>query len=121
MKKVLVVDDEQGMRELLIFLLKPKGIQVFTANDGVEGLEMFKKDSFDLMFLDIHMPKMNGIEVLKIIRQIKPEQKVIIFSSSSDPDFILENEAIISGTNICLYKPFNIDDVLKIIEENLKI
>ncbi|MFQ3675120.1 MAG: response regulator [Endomicrobiia bacterium] len=121
-KKVLIIDDEQGIRDLLTFLLKPKGFDITCAEDGLEGIEKFKKESFDIVLLDIHMPKMNGLEVLKVIKKIKPEQIVIIFSSSSDPQFELEKKAELSfGVKTCLYKPFNIDEIITVINDVLKI
>lgn len=119
LKKILVIDDEQGIRDLFGFVLKPKGFEVFTANDGLEGVEMVKKDSFDIIFLDVHMPRMQGPEALKIIKQIRPNQAVIIFSSSSDPEFVFEKEAKKLGAYACLYKPVNVDDILETIEKAL--
>lgn len=116
-KKLLIVDDEKGIRDLFHFLLEPQGFEVFTANDGVEGVEMVKKDAFDIIFLDVHMPRMRGPEALKIIKQLRPNQVVIVFSSSSDPTFTFENKAKELGAHTCLYKPFNVDEILKIIKQ----
>jgi len=117
--KILVIDDEQGIRDLFCFLLKPYEFQVFTACNGMEGLEAFKKGLFDIVFLDVHMPGMNGMQVLEAIKQIRPGQIVIIFSSSSDPEYIFENAAKKTGVRFFLYKPFNADEILKAIEESL--
>lgn len=116
-KKILVTDDEQGMRDLVVFLLEPYGIKVKTAQNGLEAVDLIKNEDFDLIFLDVHMPKMNGIEALKQIKNIKPEQIVIIFSSSSDPDFKDEEEAKRLGAFYCLYKPFTIDNLFKIMDK----
>ncbi len=86
-KKILIADDEEGIRDLFRFLLETQGFEVFTANDGVEAVEVVKKNSLDIVFLDVHMPKMRGPEALKIIKEIKPEQVVVIFSSSSGSEF----------------------------------
>ncbi|MCB4792811.1 MAG: response regulator [Elusimicrobia bacterium] len=117
--KVLIIDDEQGIRDLLKFLLQPKGFIVSDACGGIEGIEIFKKEVFDIVILDIHMPNMNGMEVLKVIKQIKPEQIVIITSSSSDSDFKLESESTKLGVYTCLYKPFNTEEIIKIMQEAL--
>ena len=84
-----------------------------------EGIEMVKKDTFDMIFLDVHMPVMRGPEALKIIKQIRPEQIVIIFSSSSDPNYVFETDAEKNGAFECIYKPFNINDILSVIEKVL--
>ena len=76
--RILVIDDEQGIRDLFCFLLEPYGFQVFTAEDGIKGIEMVKKDNYDIIFLDIHMPKMQGSEVLKEIKKINVEDGDII-------------------------------------------
>ncbi len=115
--KILIIDDEQGIRDLFYFLLKPLGFEVLTAKNGVEGIEIFKKDNIDIVFLDVHMPGLQGPAVLKIIKQIKPDQVVVIFSSSSDPNFIFETEAKNLGAYTCLYKPFDIEGILKIVNE----
>jgi DNA-binding NtrC family response regulator len=118
-KKILIADDEEGIRDLFRFLLEPQGFEVFTACDGVEAVEVVKKNFLDIVFLDVHMPEMRGPEALKIIKKIKPEQVVVIFSSSSDPNFVFESEAKQHGAFECMYKPFNIDDLLEIIERAL--
>lgn len=118
--RLLIADDEQGIRDLFYFLLESQGFEVFTAQDGLAAIEMVTNDSFDLVFLDIHMPKMKGPEALKIIKRIQPEVPVVIFSSSCDPEFIFETEAKQCGAFDCLYKPFNIDDLLKVIARALQ-
>ncbi|MFN3966647.1 MAG: response regulator [Endomicrobiia bacterium] len=116
--KILVIDDEQGIRDLFYLLLQPIGFEVITAKDGIEGIETFKKDNFDIVFLDVHMPGLQGPSVLKKIKEIKPDQIVVIFSSSSDPNFVFEEEATKKlGAYTCLYKPFDIKGILKIINE----
>ena len=120
-KKILVIDDEKGIRDLFRFLLEPQGFDVSTADDGIEGIEMVKKDSFDIIFLDVHMPRMQGPEALKIIKRLHPDQIVIIFSSSSDPNFTFESEARELGAYTCLYKPVDIEDILKVIKKALKM
>lgn len=115
--RILVIDDEEGIRDLFCLLLQPLGFEVITAKDGIEGIEIFKKDNIDIVFLDVHMPRLQGPAVLKLIKQMKPDQIVVIFSSSSDPDFTFESEAKKLGAYTCVYKPFDIEGILKIINE----
>lgn len=117
--KILVVDDEQGIRDLFYYMLTPLGYEIDSAVDGVEGIELFEKNKYDIIFLDVHMPRMQGPAVLKMIKQIKPDQTVIIFSSSSDPNFRFESEAKNLGAYTCIYKPFELEEILKIINEVL--
>ncbi|OGS43101.1 MAG: hypothetical protein A2539_09445 [Elusimicrobia bacterium RIFOXYD2_FULL_34_15] len=118
--KILVIDDEQGIRDLFKFLLEPLGYQVFAACDGLEGIEMVKKSEFDIIFLDVHMPKMQGPEVLKIIKEMKPTHVVIIFSSSSDPNHLFESKAKELGAYTCIYKPMDVNEILDIINKALE-
>ncbi|OGS20720.1 MAG: hypothetical protein A2252_02060 [Elusimicrobia bacterium RIFOXYA2_FULL_39_19] len=117
--KILIIDDEKGIRDLFTYLLQPHGYNVSLACNGLEGLEKYKQDKFDVILLDVHMPKMRGPEVLKIIKEINPKQKVIIFTSGSDPDFIFENKSQELGVHKCLNKPFCIDEVLSTIKDVL--
>lgn len=119
-EKILIVDDEKGMRDLFCFSLEPYGFDIKTACDGVEAVESVKSEEFDIIFMDVHMPRMRGPEALKKIKEIRPEQIVVIFSSSSDPKYVFESEAKQHGAFDCLYKPFNIDDVTSVIERALK-
>ncbi|HEX3046089.1 MAG TPA: response regulator [Bacillota bacterium] len=118
-KRLLIADDEQGIRDLFCFLLESQGFEVFTVGDGLAAVEMVQKQMFDLVFLDIHMPKLKGPEALKRIKGIYPDLTVVIFSSSCDPEFIYETEAKQNGAFDCLYKPFNIDDLMAVIARAL--
>ena len=115
MKKfsILVIDNEQGIREMFKFMLEPEGYEVFTAEDGTRGLEMAKTSSYDLIFLDVDMPPgMGGQEVLRKIRQFRPEQLIVIFSSNPNPEDTFEDEAGKKGAFSCIYKPFKINEVM---------
>jgi CheY-like chemotaxis protein len=118
-KSILIVDDEPGFHHMFRFLLEPMGIDVSSAYDGLEGLESFKKGHFDLILSDVHMPKMPGPELFDRIREIKPDQLVIVMSSGSDPDYNFEKEAQNKGAVACLYKPFEVNQIIDVIEKAL--
>jgi len=118
--RILVADDEQGVRDLIAYLLEPLGYAVFTARDGKEAVEIIEHEEFDVIFLDVHMPRMRGVEALSEIRRRLPQQKVIIFSSSSDPFYVFESQAKQKGATDCLYKPFELDDLLLVINKTMK-
>ena len=120
-KQILVVDDEQGYQDLYTFLLQPLGVQISYANNGLEAVEKIQKDPYDLIFMDIHMPVMSGPEAFKRIRQIRPDQKVVIFTSSSDPSFSQENKTLEEGALVCLYKPVSLEDLQRVVHENLGV
>ena len=119
-KCVLVVDDEPGFRDMYVYFLEPLGFQVTCACNGQEAVQKVYQASYDLIFMDVHMPVMTGLEALKEIRKIRPGQKVVIFSSSSDPDYKMENEALKEeGAIQCLFKPVDLDHIERVLAETL--
>ncbi|MCB4756603.1 MAG: response regulator [Elusimicrobia bacterium] len=117
-KAILVADDEPGFQALFRFLLEPKGFTVCSANDGLEAVELFEKQDFALILLDVHMPKMKGPEVLKRIREIKHSQPVVMLSSGADPDKV-NKESTEMGAVACFQKPFDVKDILRVIEKTI--
>ena len=115
-KVILVIDDEIGYRQLYQYLLEPLGYEVETAEDGSIGCEMALKKYYEMIFLDVHMPKMLGPEVLKRIKEQHPEQIIIIFSSDSDSNRQFEEESMKLGAFDCLYKPVDLKDIVNVIE-----
>ena len=118
-KKVLVVDDEPGYRDLYVFFLEPLGIEVTCVENGLRAVEKIQERPYDLVLMDVHMPVMTGPEAFKKIRQIRPNQKVVIFSSSSDPSYFMENETVKQGALACLYKPVTLDQLREILAETI--
>lgn len=78
--KLLVVDDTATVRECMQYYFEQKGYIVFSAASGEEALPIIKKHKLDIMLLDINLPQMNGIELLKLVRQFDKALKVIIVS-----------------------------------------
>lgn len=115
-KEVLLIDDEPGFHELFGYLLEPRGIKIDSAYDGLEGLGCSSRKDYAIIFLDIHMPKMLGTDVLRKIKEMKPYQRVVLLSSNSDPTHLLEEKANSVGIEACLEKPFDTDRVLAIVE-----
>lgn len=113
--KILVIDDEPVIQSAVKRILEKKTNYHMTAVDsGREGLEMFAIDSFDLVLLDIKMPDMDGLEVLRIILSIKPEQNVIIMSGYTTKETI--KQTIDDGASAFIEKPFTPEKLLKIIK-----
>jgi len=83
---VLVVDDEPLVRELLDILLSHKGYDVLLADDGWKGLELYRQEHPDVILLDLRMPGLDGVTVLKQIRSVDLEQPVIILTGDSTPE-----------------------------------
>lgn len=120
-KRVLVVDDAAAFRDVFEFILEPLGFEVDTAEDGVEGLERVEARGYDLVFSDIHMPKMSGLGLLRSVRRLRPEQPVVMMSSGSSPRDALEESVMELGAASCLHKPFTIAQLLGAVEETLHV
>jgi CheY-like chemotaxis protein len=84
MKRILVADDEMSIRLLYSEELREDGYEVFTASNGKEALEIVGKEPLDLIILDIKMPEMNGIEVLRRIKEQHPNLPVLLSSAYSE-------------------------------------
>jgi len=113
MAKVLVVDDEPEAVELLVEFLASKGYEVLTASSGEEALRRVKEDRPHLVLLDVRMPKMNGIEVLRRIREIDAETGVIMVTAVNEED--VGRKALELGAFDYIVKPLD----LKYLERSL--
>ncbi|MEN3336205.1 MAG: two-component system, NtrC family, response regulator PilR, partial [Blastocatellia bacterium] len=80
MEKILVVDDERSMRELLELVLKREGYAVHTAENGTRALDLIRQNVYDLIISDVKMPDINGIDLLARVREISPETMVIMIT-----------------------------------------
>ncbi|MEE9220420.1 MAG: response regulator, partial [candidate division NC10 bacterium] len=81
MTRILIVDDEAGMREFLSIFLEREGFQVESAQDGQEALEAAEKAPFDLIISDLRMPTMDGVRLLEGLREFQPEVPVILMTA----------------------------------------
>ncbi|MBK5214814.1 MAG: sigma-54-dependent Fis family transcriptional regulator [Flavobacteriaceae bacterium] len=86
MPRILIIEDEAAIRRVLVKILteENKGYEVFEAEDGLAGMELLKKEDFDLVLCDIKMPKMDGVEVLEAVKKIKPEIPIVMISGHGD-------------------------------------
>lgn len=82
MAKILVIDDEQGIRDLLDAILHRKGYTVMLAENGRKGLELFRRERPDVIILDLKMPEMDGLAVLREIRTLDLRRPVIVLSGA---------------------------------------
>ncbi len=109
-KRLLVVDDDDEIRELLEFDLSQSGYLVDTASDGYEGLNKALNFPYDLILLDIMMPKMNGFDVCKNIRKSKPDLPVLLLTAKGT--MADKTEGFDMGADDYIVKPFDIQEVL---------
>ena len=112
---ILIVDDRATDRQTLKAILEDRGYRVATAKGGEEAIKMVKEKGFDICFVDIKMPFMDGVETLKRIKEIKPDMPVIMMTGYSVEELV--KKALEHDAYTCIYKPFDINKVLQIITE----
>ncbi len=117
-EKILVADDEQSMREFLDIMLKKEGYKVFLASNGEEVLKLAERDIFDLILMDIRMPKLDGISVLKKVKTLSPETIVIMITAYASADTAIK--AMKDGAYDYVTKPFKVDEIKLIIKNALE-
>jgi CheY-like chemotaxis protein len=120
-KKILVVEDEFGIQETLRDIFIMEGYDVRVAVDGVKGYETYLKFEPDLVFTDVVMPKMSGVELVKKIREKTPKIKVIYISGFFGLRNIKRelNEDVLKYGYPCLSKPFKISSMLELVDKYL--
>lgn len=110
MHSILVIDDEQGIREVLKDILEDEGYRVLTAEDGYKGLETLKTEAIDLVYLDIWLPGIGGIEVLEKIKREFPGIEVVVISGHANIELAVR--AVKLGAYDLLEKPLSMDRIL---------
>jgi two-component system response regulator PilR (NtrC family) len=118
MEKILIVDDEPSMRDLLSILLSRAGYQVTTVADGEEAIAHIGKEIFDLVITDLKMPKVEGLDVLKAVKKSNPETVVLVVTAFASTETAVE--AMKCGAYDYITKPFQIDEVQLIIRNALE-
>ena len=119
MSKILIIDDEPGIRTVLSDIIKDENHQVFTVGDGFEGLAILKEESIDLVILDVWLPNMGGIDVLKEIKKEYPDIEVIMISGHANIDIAVK--AVKLGAYDFLEKPLSLDKIINLITNALKL
>lgn len=119
MAKILAVDDSASMRQMVAFTLQGAGYDVVEASDGVEALAAAEQSSFDLVLSDVNMPNMDGITLVKELRQ-RPAFKfvpILMLTTESGGDKKMEGKQ--AGATGWIVKPFNPEQLLKTIKKVL--
>ena len=114
--KILIVDDELGIRESLKLILE-KNYDISEVTNGEECVDYLKQNSTDLVLLDIKMPRVSGLEILKQVKEINPDIKVIMVTGYKSVE--TASEAIKSGASDYIVKPFNSKDILETVGKTL--
>ena len=113
--KILIVDDNEDLREALSTVLRDEGYNVIPAQDGFEAIARVKEDGFAIIFMDVLLPKMNGVEAYKAIKKIDPTAVTVMMTGFSVPALV--QEAMKEGAYAILYKPFPVDEMLNMIKK----
>lgn len=115
--KLLIVDDEEGIVEMVKRIYSRKSFLTLGATDGIKAVEIFEKERPEIVFIDIHMPfsPIDGIEVLKRIKNIDKEASCVMLTRIYDKDSVQKSKNL--GALHYITKPFEIEDLDKCIDE----
>ncbi|MFD2624543.1 response regulator [Salibacterium salarium] len=118
-RKVLIVDDQYGIRVLLKEILQKDGYKIMEASNGIQALDILEKEEPDLMLLDMKIPGMDGVEILqeRENKQLSVHTKVMLMTAYGELNMM--NEAQKLGASTYISKPFDIDEVRNKIENQL--
>jgi len=111
---VLVVDDNEDLLSTFSLILKQRGFNVDTAEDGAQAVDKFKLHHFDVTLMDIVMPEMNGVEAFLKIKEMCPDAMVILMTAYSEDELI--RTAVDEGAHCVVNKPLRIDQIIALIE-----
>jgi two-component system response regulator PilR (NtrC family) len=115
--KILVVDDEKSMREILEIFLKNEGYSVSVATNGESAVEALKSDIFNLIISDMKMPKMGGLELLKNVKESSPDTIFVVMTAFGTTESAVE--AMKLGAYDYIQKPFQMDDIRLVVKNSL--
>lgn len=121
MARILVIDDEESVRDALVMLLEHEGHEIDSAVNGEIGLKKFQENPFDLVVTDIVMPDKEGIETIKDLRAISPDVRIIAISGggrTGNTGFL--DVALRLGADSAMLKPFNRGHFLHIVRDCLE-
>ncbi|MCF8106504.1 MAG: response regulator [Desulfohalobiaceae bacterium] len=113
--RILIIEDDESIRQVLKEYLDQLGFQVITAADGLEGLDLIKQQGYDLIVSDIRIPYVSGIGLIKIAREINPNIPIISITSFGEPS---EKTAREEATTV-IAKPFDLEELSNKIKELL--
>jgi two-component system, chemotaxis family, chemotaxis protein CheY len=121
MPTILIIDDDDDLRDTLVVLLEDQGYSVIAASDGESGVRAFGEARPDLVLSDVIMPNSNGVDAIRRMREIDPTVRIVAMSGGSisgdDHQLRMAKEA---GAMEVLPKPFEVDDLVAVVERCLK-
>jgi len=118
-KRILVVDDEDHIRNILMRTLIAEGYDVTGASSGAEAVSRVEDDAFDVLISDVRMPGMDGLETVRAIKARQPDIIAVMASGVSEEE-IAQADAIAAGAIAYFTKPYTLDELLTTLEEVLR-
>ena len=112
--RVLIVDDEPNVCNVLRDACSRFGYSVTTCNDGDQAIAEARRQTFDVIFLDIRMPGMSGPQVLKVLRRLLPQAAFVMITAYAESSLV--DESLESGAFLCLSKPLSISEIKDLLE-----
>ena len=116
--KILVVDDEPAIRDLITDVLNIAEFQVTQAEDGLEAINQIRKNKFDLIILDVNLPKFDGFAVLEKVRESAPTQPIIMISARTEKEDVTHGLRL--GADDYIRKPFSVEELLLRVQNRLR-
>lgn len=120
MSRILAVDDSASMRQMVSFTLKQAGFDVTDAKDGAEALEIAKSTSFDVVISDVNMPVMDGITLIRELRQLSAYRFTPILMLTTESGIDKKSEGKNAGATGWIVKPFNPDQLLAVVKKVIR-
>jgi signal transduction histidine kinase/ActR/RegA family two-component response regulator len=117
--RILVIDDEDAVRDILSQMLRAEGHRVVLASDGEEGIKRFQNEEFDIIFTDLGMPKISGWEVSKRIKGINPKVPIAMITGWGME--VNREKMSESGIDLIVSKPFDFDQVIRLVSEAMEL
>lgn len=117
MARILVIDDQPDVREVIQTILEECGHSVIVAAEGAEGLDFYSKCPADVVITDLHMPGMNGLDTVRALRERSSKVKIIAMSGADT--YMVETNlqsSVINGADQTLLKPFRVRDIINAVE-----
>lgn len=119
MKRILLAEDEEVLRMLIVDTLEDEDYEIDEACDGVEALDYLKNNEYDLILLDYMMPRMTGLEVIEKIRELPEKQELKILMLTAKSQKSDQEKVIEAGANYFLAKPFSPLELVQVVGEIL--
>ena len=113
-KRALIIDDNEDILNLTGITLMDRGYNVYTASDGFGGSEQMKKRRYDVVLVDYHMPRLNGLQFIEMCRMMWPETPIILMSVD---DYVTDHSDRVKGIVGCLAKPFETSRLIELVNQ----